>query len=245
MLYWFHLNILWCANDHRFGKSCVRLCIYKARNRCTDRFRDMPTLYGRKYCRDGYLKKKNQVFEYPGCFSFKERTLCVSNPCFASCSLQGNGQKLHLHTLPWNYCLKLLRIWAGLPPAWCLCAGRPSDIGRALPLYTWHGWLHATFGFQLAADPSNLPTLILPRLWLPFKYYSSSKSFCIFLLWVEVGLMQRGSQKCLSPFLFSRESVQKRHFRKILSSIIDYKVDNSIFTYAVSQLTTIKGWNYQ
>lgn len=53
--------------------------------------------------------------------------------------------------------------------------------------------------------------------------------------------MQKGNQKCLSLFLFSRESVQKRHFRKIITSVTDYKVDNSVFTRAVSQQTTIKG----
>lgn len=68
---------------------------------------------------------------------------------------------------------------------------------------------------------------MLTRIWLSFKLPSYSKAFCLFLLWVEVRVMQRESQKYLRMFLLSRESVQRKAFPQDLNlnySQHDYEV---------------------
>jgi len=54
--------------------------------------------------------------------------------------------------------------------------------------------------------------------------------------------MHKGSQKYLSLFLVSWESVERKAFpqdRKVKYNNKDYKAGNSIFTYAISQQPTI------
>lgn len=107
--------------------------------------------------------------------------------------------------LLWSYCLKLLKIWAVNTWSAVFSVDHPSSheqspgILRVAQLALCRLWLPAFIR----------PTLILPRIWFPFKHHSCYKALCLFLLWVEISVTHKRSQKYLSLFLPSWESRKK------------------------------------
>lgn len=138
-------------------------------------------------------------------------------------------------------CLELWKIWAGwAPDVLSSLQTIPPALCRALVLGIYQGWHHATFGFQPTAGPFIRPTLMLG------SHSSITALLCLFLLWVEVGILLKGA-KSISVCSFSHGRMYRgRHFLKILNSniIMVIRVGSSIFSYTISLQVTVNRWDH-
>lgn len=168
--------------------------------------------------------------------------------CSKSVLCQMHFAEQRLKTVPMDspvkLCWKLWEIWAGWTPICSLlCRSSPQLSAEPWCCACGRAGIVPPLASSLQLVPSSHPLWCLPNFG---SHSSITARLCLFLLWVEVSILLKGSQKYFSLFLLSWENVERKtfpHDRKYNHD--DYRVGNSIFSYTISQQATINRWDHR